>query len=310
VAVDGMSIDLAPREEEGRLNAFMSFGKSAGWAATAAVTGSLLVVYGIPVTGQVCAAGTFFLFVLLALVRERPGERLLPWSRGEASPQNPQPPSFRTVFSDLNHILWTRASLVITIIMFFDGLVSGYGAALMPIAAINVFDFTPQRWANLNAVMGLAGAVLALGLGPIIDMFGAKRMMGLTIFLMAVHAFLLAGLQGLWTNSSYVLFMMSAWILLLPVIMVCALALAMSICSHAESATQFAIYMSIGNLGAAGGSLVFGAVADYTSWGQDYALRGLLAFMLLLAILLFRTQHHPERLLGARTEPSGSTPSR
>jgi PAT family beta-lactamase induction signal transducer AmpG len=84
VAVDGMSIDLVPIEEEGRLNAFMSFGKSAGWAATAAVTGSLLVMYGVPVTGQVCAAATFFLFVLLALVRERrvsdscpgPGARL------------------------------------------------------------------------------------------------------------------------------------------------------------------------------------------------------------------------------------------
>jgi len=310
VAVDGMSIDLVPLEEEGRLNAFMSFGKSAGWAATAAVTGSLLVVYGIPVTGQACAAGAAVLLVLLALVRERPGERLLPWSKGEASAKNAPPPSFRTVFSDLNHILWTRASLVIAIIMFFDGLVSGYGAALMPIAAINVFDFTPERWANLNAVMGLAGAVLALGLGPMIDMFGAKRMMGLTIFLMAMHAFLLAGLQGLWTNNSYVLFMMSAWILLLPVIMVCALALAMSICSHAESATQFAIYMSIGNLGAAAGSMVFGAVADYTSWGQDYALRGLLAFMLLLAILLFRTQHHPERLLEEEAEPTGSTPLR
>jgi PAT family beta-lactamase induction signal transducer AmpG len=309
VAVDGMSIDLVPLEEEGRLNAFMSFGKSVGWAVTAAITGTLLVTYGIPLTGQICAAGAFILFVFLAFVRERKGERLLPWSAGEASPRNAPPPSFRQVFSDLNHILWTRASLIIMTIMFFDGLVSGYGAALMPIAAVSVFNFTSDRWADLNAVMGLAGALLALGLGPVIDMFGAKRMMGLTIFLMAVHAFLLAGLQGLWANNSYVLFMMSAWILLLPVIMVCALALAMSICSHAESATQFAIYMSIGNLGAAAGSMVFGAVADYTSWGQDYALRGLLAFMLLLAILLFRTQHHPEKLLEEEPEPANPTGS-
>ena len=31
VAVDGMAIDLVPHEEEGRLNAFMSFGKAAGF---------------------------------------------------------------------------------------------------------------------------------------------------------------------------------------------------------------------------------------------------------------------------------------
>ena len=56
VAVDGMSIDLVPLEEEGRLNAFMSFGKSAGWAVTAAVTGTLLVTHGVAFTGQLCAA--------------------------------------------------------------------------------------------------------------------------------------------------------------------------------------------------------------------------------------------------------------
>ena len=50
--------------------------------------------------------------------------------------------------------------------------------------------------------------------------------------------------------------------------MVCALALAMSICTHGESATQFAIYMSVSNLGATAGSLCYGAVAGVTSWTE------------------------------------------
>jgi predicted MFS family arabinose efflux permease len=91
--------------------------------------------------------------------------------------------------------------------------------------------------------------------------------------------------------------MMSAWILLLPVIMVCALALAMSICSHGESATQFAIYMSVSNLGATAGSFFYGAVADVTSWPQNYAMKGLLVFLLLLAILMFKSHGHPEEAL-------------
>jgi PAT family beta-lactamase induction signal transducer AmpG len=179
-------------------------------------------------------------------------------------------------------------------IMFIDGLVSGYGRALMPIAAVELFGFTTPQWSDLNAVMGFAGAVIALGLGPLIDRFGAKAMMGLTILLTGVHAFALAGTQEMWSNDTYVLFMMSAWILLLPVIMVCALALAMSICSHGESATQFAIYMSVSNLGASAGSMFYGMVADVTSWAQNYALKGLLVFLLLLVILMFRTHGHPE----------------
>jgi len=302
VAVDGMSIDLVPLEEEGRLNAFMSFGKSVGWAITSAVTGTLLVAFGMKVTALVCSIGAAVIFIYLFMVRERRNERLFPWSSGEASAKNEPPPSFRQVFKDLNLVLWSRASLIIMLIMFIDGIVSGYGRALMPIAAVQVFNFTTPQWSDLNAIMGLTGAVVALGLGPVIDRFGAKSIMGLTIFLTGIHAFTLAGTQEMWNNDTYVLVMMSAWILLLPVIMVCALALAMSICSHGESATQFAIYMSVSNLGATAGSLFYGMVSDTTSWSQNYALKGLMVFLLLLAILMFRSHGHPEEFLEEPTD--------
>ena len=297
VAVDGMSIDLVPLEEEGRLNAFMSFGKAVGWAVTSAVTGTLLVIYGMKITALVCGLGAALIFIYLIMVRERHNERMFPWSEGDASPKNEPPPSFRQVFSDLNHILWTRASLIIMLIMFIDGIVAGYGRAMMPIAAVQVFNFTTPQWADLNAVMGLTGAVIALALGPVIDRFGAKAIMGLTMVLTGLHAFTLAGTQELWGNSTYVLVMMSAWILLLPVIMVCALALAMSICTHGESATQFAIYMSVSNLGATAGSFFYGSIAGVTSWSQNYALKGFLVFLLVMAILMFRSHGHPEKLL-------------
>ncbi|MBT8061214.1 MAG: MFS transporter, partial [Gammaproteobacteria bacterium] len=50
VAVDGMSIDLTPVREQGRLNAFMSFGKAVGWGVTSAISGLLLVNFGMQVT--------------------------------------------------------------------------------------------------------------------------------------------------------------------------------------------------------------------------------------------------------------------
>jgi len=297
VAVDGMSIDLVPIEEEGRLNAFMSFGKAIGWAVTSAVTGTLLVTYGTGTTAIVCTLSAAVIFVYLLMVRERREERLLPWSAGEASPQNAAPPSFRQVFSDLNQVLWSRPSLVMMVIMFMAGMFSGYGRALMPIAAVQVFGFSTPYWSDLNAVMGFAGAVVALLLGPIIDRRGAKSVMGLTILLTGIHAFTLAFTQEMWTNDTYVLVMISLWILLLPIIMVCVLALAMSICTSGESATQFAIYMSVCNLGATVGSVFYGAVAEITNWSQNYALMGLIVFLLLLAILMYGTRGHPEKLL-------------
>jgi PAT family beta-lactamase induction signal transducer AmpG len=297
VAVDGMCIDLVPIEEEGRLNAYLSFGKAVGWAVFTAIIGTLLVAYGTTVTALVCSLGAAAVFVYLLLVRERHGERLLPWTVGEASPKNAPPPSFREVFTDLNHVLWTRASLVMMLIMFMAGMFSGYGRVLMPIAAVQVFEFSTPEWSELNAVMGFAGAVLALFLGPVIDRRGAKSVMGLTILLTGIHAFTLAFTQEIWSNETYVLVMVSLWILLLPIIMVCVLSLAMSICTSGESATQFAIYMSVCNIGATVGSVFYGAVSGVTNWSQNYALMGFIVFLLLLAILMYRTQGHPEKLL-------------
>jgi PAT family beta-lactamase induction signal transducer AmpG len=183
VAVDGMSIDLTPVNEQGRLNGYMSFGKSAGWAVTSAVSGMMLVSFGLQITAIVMAILSSLFFFAFIFVLERSGERKLPWSTGESASAHHEGNSFKAVFSGINKVLWKRTSVVVMAIMLVDGLISGYGHALMPIAAIKVFGFTSPQWSNLVAVMGLVGAGLTLALGPMIDRFGSKRMLILTISL-------------------------------------------------------------------------------------------------------------------------------
>ena len=291
VAVDGMAIDLTPVEEQGRLNAFMAFGKAVGWGISSAVSGVLLVKFGLGVTAMVAASVAGLIWLGFALVLEREGERRLPWSRGEAAMAPRQGKSFANLFKGLNQVLWTRVSLILMIVMFFDGLVSGYGHAVMPIAAINLFGFTTPQWSQLVAVMGLTGAAVALGLGPLIDRFGAKRMLFVTAALVAVHAFLLAETQYLWQDTLYVKVMLSIWVMLGPVTMVCMIALAMAICASVNSATQFAIYMSISNLGASLGAKTYGMVSEQTSFTEAYILLGALTLILLAALSFHRHRH-------------------
>jgi PAT family beta-lactamase induction signal transducer AmpG len=302
VAVDGMAIDLTPVEEQGRLNAFMAFGKAAGWGISSAVSGVLLVNFGLGVTAMVAAAVAGVILVGFTFVLEREGERRLPWSRGEAALEPRAGKSFSGLFKGLNQVLWTRVSLILMLVMFFDGLVSGYGHALMPIAAINLFGFTTPQWSQLVALMGLTGAAVALGLGPLIDRFGAKRMLFLTAALVAVHAFLLAETQYLWQDTLYVKVMLSIWVMLGPVTMVCMIALAMAICANVNSATQFAIYMSISNLGSSLGSKIYGMVSNRTSFDEAYILLGVLTLVLLAALSFHRHRHaHDRARAGART---------
>jgi PAT family beta-lactamase induction signal transducer AmpG len=258
------------------------------------------------VTGVVAAAGAGLVLIAFFFVREREGERLLPWTQGETVGQRSVASSFKSVVQDLNGVLWARTSLVVALIMFFDGVVTGYGEALMPIAAVKLFSFTTTQWSQLVAMMGLTGAFAALALGPLIDRFGAKTMLLLTIGVVCAHAFLLAGTQQLWTNSTYVLFMLSAYVLMQPVTMVCVIALAMSICSTRISATQFAVYMSMANLGHSAGSKIFGSLSEYTSFVQNYALMGAIAVTMFGTIAIFRK--HPIPVPAGAMEPPTRRP--
>ena len=290
VAVDGMAIELVPDLEQGRLNAFMGFGKTIGWASASAVSGVMLVTWGLPATAIVSAIVTGLIFVAFLFVRERSGEKILPWMQGQAASAHGETRGFFDVFRGLNAVMWSRVSIIVLLIMFFDGLVAGYGHALMPVAAINLFGYTTPQWSQLVATMGLVGAVVALCAGPLIDRFGAKRMLSVTVALVATHAFVLAQTQQLWQDTGYVRVMLAIWVMMEPITMVCVLALAMAICSQAVSATQFAIYMSTANLGSSVGSKAYGMVADSTSYDQSYMLLGLLMLLTLGIILLFR--HH------------------
>ena len=291
VAVDGMSIDVTPVNEQGRLNGFMVFGKAAGWGITSAVSGTMLIEFGLGVTAITAAAVQAVILFGFMLTMERRGERRMPWTSGDTMSERRASNSFASMMKGLNAVLWTRVSLILMAIMIFDGFISGYGHALMPIAAINLFGFTTPQWSQLVAVMGLGGAATALALGPMIDRFGAKRMLILTISLVAMHAFLLAETQYLWENATYVKVMLAAWVLLGPVTMVCMIALAMTICANAASATQFAIYMSLANLGISAGSKTYGLISEQTSYVEAYLLLGAIT-VVMIGIILFH-RHKP-----------------
>ena len=304
VAVDGMAIDVTPVNEQGRLNVFMVFGKAIGWGITSAVTGTMLVKFGLGATAIAAVAVQTVVLLGFMLTMERRGERRLPWTSGDTMSEQRTAFSFANLFKGLNAVLWSRVSLIVMAIMLFDGFISGYGHALMPIAAINLFGLTTPEWSNLVAIMGLGGAAAALALGLMIDRFGAKRMLILTISLVAVHAFLLAETQYLWENATYVKVMLAAWVLLGPVTMVCMIALAMTICSGATSATQFAIYMSLANLGASAGSKTYGVIAEQTSYGEAYLLLGAITIAMIATIFFHR--HKAETSQGRKRAPSYS----
>jgi Zn-finger nucleic acid-binding protein len=126
-----------------------------------------------------------------------------------------------------------------------------------------------------------------------IDRAGAKRMLILAISLVGIHAFVLAQTQHLWQDTTYVRVMLSVYVMMLPIVMVATIALAMAICSSTISATQFAIYMSVANVGHALGSKIYGMVADKSTYVQSYTMLSVLVAAMIVVLLFHR--HRVER---------------
>jgi len=70
-------------------------------------------------TALVCAATVALIFVFVSVVRERPGERRLPWSEGSAADvARRADPSMLGVFRDLLRVLFLPMSLLLTLVEF------------------------------------------------------------------------------------------------------------------------------------------------------------------------------------------------
>ena len=115
VAVDGLAVDILPADEIERVNACMFGGQAIGTAAGAAISGYLISYSGLPAAALTLAAIIAAILVLVLVVRERPDERLLPWTKGAASQRNLDLHlgAFGPIIRNLFAAMFTRQTLIL-----------------------------------------------------------------------------------------------------------------------------------------------------------------------------------------------------
>jgi len=117
VATDGMAADLVPEDERARTSGVMFGGQAIGIAATTALGGLLLAEFGLRGAALGCAAYGVVVLAVVLLCRERQGERLVPWSAGEASAMSKSAHvgAWGPVFSACLKAMLTRESLLLAL---------------------------------------------------------------------------------------------------------------------------------------------------------------------------------------------------
>ena len=298
VATDGMAIDILEEDERGRANAFMACGQTLGFSSFGALSGFLLVKYGMHVVALAAAVMIGSIWLLAIMVRERPGERKLPWTEGEAAPvEHRSEASFFANIWDLLRAFVLPMSLILVLMEFLNRANDGIALALFPAYSSQVLGIAPEAYTGFVSATGIVAALIGVAFGPVIDRFGVKRVLILALLAGALLRFVAwFGISYFNFGTTELIYMYIAASIVGQWIFIGTIAMFMTICLTRISATQFSVYMSLANLSRSVGSIVYGLASDHLSIHDGFLVMGILLLLSAGVTLLFFPESHKRRL--------------
>lgn len=271
VALDAMIIDLTPKNELGKINAFMLGGKSAGLAGGAALVAYFLEFQSFAIA-MIATAAMFSIPAFSAiLIRERPGEKLFPWNEGQTSDESlsAKPDAWWHVLRETLRVLFRRDPLLIIGLCIFYGMHQGIFEATMPAFAAQEMQWGETRYASLAGIgyliSGAAGFLIG---GWATDKLGPARLGYLTSGIVAcvIALFILVALA----STTDVFF--TTWYLFYGTIVfgfyLCMVTLGMRVCEKHVAATSYALMMgsmALGLMLGAGSAGFLDEIGGYTA---------------------------------------------
>jgi PAT family beta-lactamase induction signal transducer AmpG len=252
VAVDGLAVDILPGDEIERVNGYMFGGQAIGIALGATISGTLIAYQGLAAAALVLGGSIFAILMLVLVVRERPGERLLPWTRGAASQRSLDLHlgAFGPIIRNLFAAMFTRQSLILIPALLAVTAAWGVFLGLAPIFASNQLGWEKDIYSGwsgqANLIAGLLGGLM---FGAAAGQWGARRMFILCAIATVVLALIMLALQPYWATPALLIAAIFGFTVLNVLRSVTAGSLAMRLCNPAVAATQFAVFMAILNLG-------------------------------------------------------------
>lgn len=251
VAVDGMTVDLVPEAERTTINGCMFASQAIGISLSAFLAGQLLASGQMSLLALILAGFIAIASLVVGLFRERPGERLMPWSGGQASEEcrSRQHDAWRPILGGV-----LRAVLVPTTLLFLIGIglaqaTFTFTDAIAPTLSVQQLDWTSDRYSSFASMINLAAALGAAIATPIlVKWFGLRGAM--TGLFAGLAACALAG--GLsfagWQDSSWFSILFGIQYVLALMLQVVVIVWAMRICPPAVAASLFALFMAVPNL--------------------------------------------------------------
>jgi MFS transporter, PAT family, beta-lactamase induction signal transducer AmpG len=287
-AADGMAVDVLPAAQQARANGFMAGSRMLGSSLALAVGSWLLNQYNFTVAMLVIACMVGLVTLVPVLLREQPGEKLVPWSSGSSSPETKrmQVTRWSIIFTSLFSVFSLKNSLIVALLLFVTQGAYNYFETLLPLFTVKVAGWTHVFYSQVFATADLIGGIAGMFLGGwLIERFGKKRMVNGYFLLIILLTSTLAFSKSYWVDTPFIYSFIVTYRCLNAFAKIGLYAIAMQCCSKKVSASQFTMYMTLGAVGSMVGATLIGPIKENFSWEIT-----LLSFVIMIAFAWFIMQ--------------------
>ncbi len=252
VAADALAVDVVRGRDEGLVGGLMAGGQALGIAISASAASLVIFLFGPGAAYLNCAAIMACVMAYLVWIRERQGERRLPWTFGQAA----------TAVSEVQHTSWKPLvrsafrhlvrphSLVWVGGLFLMGTIYGIMTVAVPLIAANYAGWNEARLGATNGTAQLLAAIVTITAGGwLTSKLGAKPFQLVTIALFAGGLLAYLSIQDLWGLTAAMTGLVLGWTVILFLMGAPRATITMMFCNPKTGATQFSIYMAFHNQG-------------------------------------------------------------
>lgn len=289
IATDSLVIDIVPFEQQGKANSLMWGAKVMGISVSLGLGSWLINSNGFSFAVSLMASSILFFMLVPLLLRERLGERLLPWSKGNISPDAARlaVDSWGKLFTSFKQLLLLRNLWLLVFSTFIIMASVHYMRTLFPIFTIKSMGwdniFYSKTYSTFNLVGGLVGMLTG---GIIIHRLGIIRMLQCVLLVTAGIVVVMAFAVSSWQNKAFVAGFIACINICIVLLNIGVLALAMQMCWKRISALQFTFYMTVFNAALAAGAALLGLLKNYLEWQAIFLV---FSSMIILAMLLLNS---------------------
>jgi MFS transporter, PAT family, beta-lactamase induction signal transducer AmpG len=299
IATDALVIDIVPVNQQSRANGFMWGSKIIGTASSLAIGTWLLNHYGFFVAVLSLSLTLGSIMMVPLLFRERPGEKLLPWTSGAISPDAAaiQLHSWTKIFKSLFSVLKLPNSILLVFVLFVLLTALAFMRTLFPIFTIQELRWSNEDYSEIYALTSLIGGILGMLIGGILlEKFGKVRMISIYLIVLIIVSSLMAFSRQWWYGEFFTTGYIALFNVLFVFIAIGLFAMGMQFCWKKISALQFTLYMAIYNLGQTAGSALIGPLRNHLSWEYTILAFSVIAAIGLALLQFARIKNHMHQL--------------